>query len=127
MTSQVMATACLPTGKQLSILIKDGNQVIETLSLFDQETFDKAVYDGYSIHIGEVDEGTTLALSPFKFELDQKVTIECSGECGIVLGRAEYSRSANAQYHVEYKAADGRAVTSWWDEESLRPDITLQA
>lgn len=51
----------------------------------------------------------------FKFELKQFVEIRVSGEMGHVKARAEYSSSAN-NYLVHYKAADGRAVSEWFDE-----------
>lgn len=53
-----------------------------------------------------------------KFDLKQTVTITASGETGEVIGRAEYT-SADPQYLVRYKAADGRGVESWWTEEAL--------
>lgn len=53
-----------------------------------------------------------------KFSLGQLVTITASGESGIVKARAEYSNSAPS-YQVFYKAADGRATTTWWDESDL--------
>lgn len=56
-----------------------------------------------------------------KYALNQNVTIAASGEKGEVVGRAEYSNS-EATYRVRYKAADGRAVESWWDESALAPD-----
>ncbi len=54
----------------------------------------------------------------FKFELNQAVTIQISGEHGVVIGRAEYVASERA-YLVRYKSADGRAVEDWWRESSL--------
>ena len=54
----------------------------------------------------------------FKFELGQLVTIAASGERGVVKGRGEYTNSANT-YYLQYKAADGRACTVWWDEDAL--------
>lgn len=53
-----------------------------------------------------------------KFELKQQVTIAASGETGEVIGRAEYAASEST-YLVRYKAADGRAVESWWNESAL--------
>lgn len=54
----------------------------------------------------------------FKFELNQTVTISISGEVGKVIGRAEYANSEPA-YFVRFKAADGRAVESWWTQDAL--------
>lgn len=55
----------------------------------------------------------------FKFNLSEKVTVEVSGETGEVLGRAEYTTSAN-NYFVRYRSADGRAVEAWWQEDALK-------
>lgn len=41
-----------------------------------------------------------------------------SDEFGEVKGRAEYSTHENS-YFVHYKAADGRAVSAWFDESDL--------
>jgi hypothetical protein len=54
----------------------------------------------------------------FKFELDEPVKIDVSGEVGTVIGRVEYVASS-AQYQVLFKAADGRAATGWWEAEFL--------
>ena len=54
----------------------------------------------------------------FKFNLGQAVIIECSGETGQVVGRAQYL-SGEQSYQVRYKAADGRAVEAWWGESAL--------
>lgn len=54
----------------------------------------------------------------FKFELKQPVSIIASGETGEIVGRAEYT-SSETSYYVRYKAADGRAVTAWWEESAL--------
>lgn len=55
----------------------------------------------------------------FKFGLNQLVEIIVSGEFGAVKARAEYANSSENGYHVHYKAADGRAVTQWFDESDL--------
>ncbi len=55
---------------------------------------------------------------PFKFPLNTEVTITTSGEAGKVIGRAEYTNSANA-YMVRYRSADGGAVEAWWQEDAL--------
>jgi len=54
----------------------------------------------------------------FKYELDTNVMIFVSGEQGLVVGRAEYTTGGN-MYLIRYKAADGRAVESWWAESAL--------
>ncbi|POM13914.1 bacteriophage protein [Burkholderia cepacia] len=54
----------------------------------------------------------------FKFKLGDDITIEASGETGVVVGRAEYSNVEDA-YLVRYKAGDGRATESWWSESAL--------
>ncbi|KAA8727579.1 hypothetical protein F4W05_13255 [Ewingella americana] len=58
-------------------------------------------------------------MKKFKFELAAQVAILISGEAGHVKARAEYVTNANA-YLVHYKAADGRAVDSWFDESELQ-------
>jgi len=57
-------------------------------------------------------------MSNFEFENGERVIIACSGEQGVIIGRAEYSTSEN-QYYLRYKAGDGRAVDSWWAESAL--------
>lgn len=54
-----------------------------------------------------------------KFELGSQVVIDCSGESGEVIGRAQYAYCAEASYFVRYKAADGKAVETWWTESAL--------
>lgn len=54
----------------------------------------------------------------FKFNLGQQVVIDESGESGVITARAEYQASQNS-YFLRYKAADGRAVQAWWDEDAL--------
>ena len=54
----------------------------------------------------------------FLFNLHQTVELGISGEQGYIKGRAEYLTSG-PQYFVHYKAADGRAVSAWFDEEDL--------
>lgn len=56
--------------------------------------------------------------SKFKYELNQAVRVAISGEDGYVKARAEYATFAN-QYLLHYRAADGRAVDSWFDESEL--------
>lgn len=55
----------------------------------------------------------------FLFSLGQRVEIKASGESGYVKGRAQYTDDANG-YLILYKAADGRAVTAWWQESDIR-------
>lgn len=57
-------------------------------------------------------------MNNFDFGLMQGVVIAISGECGQVVGRAEYPFSEN-QYLVRYKCADGRAVENWWPKSAL--------
>lgn len=54
----------------------------------------------------------------FKFTLGQATTITASGEKGEVVGRADFKHQED-QYFIRYKAADGRAVESWWTESAL--------
>ena len=54
----------------------------------------------------------------FKFELNDSVSLKYSDETGVVIGRSQYTDSAN-QYYVIYKAGDGRQITSWWDESHI--------
>jgi len=55
----------------------------------------------------------------FKFELNQLTEISISGEKGRIKSRCESCNHSN-QYLVHYKAADGRAVDSWFDESDIR-------
>lgn len=54
----------------------------------------------------------------FKFDLNQFVAISISDEMGHIKSRAESCNHCN-QYLVHYKAADGRAVESWFDEDDI--------
>ena len=54
----------------------------------------------------------------FCFDLNDSVSIRASGELGLVIGRAQYTNSADS-YMVRYKCADGRAVEQWWSEDAL--------
>lgn len=58
-------------------------------------------------------------------ELNTPVTINVSGETGIVIGRAEFTASENS-YQVRYKAADGRAIECWWNESALTPTAAAE-
>lgn len=53
-----------------------------------------------------------------RFTLGTNVTITASGETGEVIGRAEFTNS-EPSYSIRYKAADGRAIESWWGESAL--------
>lgn len=57
-------------------------------------------------------------MNKWKFELGEEVEIECSGEVGHVIARAEYLADED-RYLVRYKAGDGRAVESWWAARAL--------
>jgi len=57
-------------------------------------------------------------MKSFKFNLGDQVTITASGETGQIIGRAEYTTSAN-NYYIRYCSADGRAVEAWWQEDAL--------
>lgn len=48
-----------------------------------------------------------------------KVTITRSGEEGVITGHASYVRNKQAQFFVEYKAADGRAVSDWFFQDQI--------
>jgi hypothetical protein len=57
-------------------------------------------------------------MDTFLFSLSKVVRISVSGEVGEIIGRAEYTNS-EPLYFVRYKAADGRAVESWWAQSSI--------
>lgn len=57
-------------------------------------------------------------MSDFKYKRKATVKISCSGEEGEVIGRADYTETEN-NYQIRYKAADGRAVESWWAENAI--------
>lgn len=57
-------------------------------------------------------------MKEFKFSLGQQVVNSVSDEAGEVIGRAEYTTSENS-YLVRYRAGDGRAVDSWWQESAI--------
>lgn len=62
----------------------------------------------------------------FIFDLNQKVELIDSGECGHVVGRAQFLSSDN-QYLIRYAAADGRQVQEWWDEVAVQPHTEWNA
>lgn len=55
----------------------------------------------------------------FKHEIGTKVRITCSGEEGVITGRAEHQHLTVHDYHLRYTAGDGRAVTQWWNEDTF--------
>ena len=57
-------------------------------------------------------------LAMFKFELGQQISIKSSGEKGAVEACAKYIASGN-HYYIHYRAADGRAVTKWFEEHHI--------
>jgi hypothetical protein len=57
-------------------------------------------------------------MNGFTFSMNQTVKISASGETGSIIARAEYAVGGNS-YLLRYKAADGRAVESWWNESAL--------
>ena len=54
----------------------------------------------------------------FTFQLKEVVRIIASGECGEIIGRAEYTYG-NPQYQLRYKRTDGCAVEQWWTSDAL--------
>lgn len=65
-------------------------------------------------------ESETFSRVYFSFELNQSVAIGASGEEGRVISRAQYAASEN-DYLLHYRAADGRAVSSWFGESMISP------
>jgi len=57
-------------------------------------------------------------MNKFKFDLGADVQISVSGEKGKITARAQYLESINC-YLIRYRASDGRAVESWWDESAI--------
>lgn len=53
----------------------------------------------------------------FKYKMGSTIKISISGEVGEIVGRVEYPTSKS--YLIRYKASDGRAVESWWDETAI--------
>lgn len=54
----------------------------------------------------------------FKFALGDKVRIVVSDESGEIIGRAEYTNSADS-YLIRYLSGDGRAIELWWQEDAI--------
>lgn len=55
----------------------------------------------------------------FAFALGSAVRIKVSGETGIIQGRSEYVEGYPNSYWIRYKSGDGRAVESWWTEQTI--------
>lgn len=58
----------------------------------------------------------------FIFAMRSQVSIEVSGEHGIVVGRAEYLNGED-QYLVRYCNKEGTAVEQWWAESALQSEV----
>ena len=56
----------------------------------------------------------------FKFKIGDRAQLIVSGESGRITGMSLYEHGG-PQYFLHYKAADGRAVSQWWDESNLEP------
>lgn len=52
------------------------------------------------------------------FPLGAHARVICSGETGQIIGRAEYTGSG-PQVLLRYRAADGRAVETWWNLDAV--------
>ena len=59
-------------------------------------------------------------MTQFKYPLGAVVQVAISGEEGHIKARAEYAASANC-YLIHLRAADGRAVDSWFEEGEIAP------
>jgi len=57
-------------------------------------------------------------MSPFKFELGQRVKLKLTSESGEIVSRAEH-QDCTQNYLVRYIAADGRQVENWHWESAL--------
>lgn len=58
----------------------------------------------------------------FDFKLGADVRLKLSGESGVVIGRS-HSLEAEPQYHVRYKAGDGRLTEAWWSGAALEAAV----
>lgn len=54
----------------------------------------------------------------FKFELDQRVRINVSGEQGDVIARIQYVNAESA-YQIRYKRTNGTGTKVFWTESDL--------
>lgn len=61
-------------------------------------------------------------MTDMKFKIGDKLRIKVSSEVGTVRAVAIWD-DGPPQYFLFYKAADGRAVESWWTEAALTDDI----
>jgi hypothetical protein len=59
-----------------------------------------------------------------EFKLGGAVMITCSGERGRIIGLAQYEESGPDAL-IRYRAADGRAVESWWKISAIQPDARV--
>ncbi|MDH5188486.1 MAG: hypothetical protein OEW37_05960 [Rhodospirillaceae bacterium] len=57
----------------------------------------------------------------FKFKLNETVTIIALNQTGTIQDRAQYLTGKD-MYQLHYKAADGRAITTWWAEDLLHSE-----
>lgn len=57
-------------------------------------------------------------MNGFLFAMGSRVRIVESGEVGTVVGIAEFD-SADPQFLLRYRSADGRAVQAWWTQNAL--------
>ena len=74
---------------------------------------------GDSCSFGIAELGAAEKAEPEMLGLGDRVKLSKSGECGEVIGAANYARQPR-QYLVEYVAADGRQVVDWFSRDSLR-------
>jgi hypothetical protein len=56
--------------------------------------------------------------SVFDYAMGDDVALSQSGECGKVIGRAEYD-DGGPRYLVRYVAADGRQVEDWFVSSAI--------
>lgn len=54
----------------------------------------------------------------FKYELGGKVSLIETEECGVIVGRAEYTDSDNS-YYIRYKDSTGKQILKWWNETHI--------
>ena len=77
------------------------------------------IMDGkISVNDARREYGLPAIKTSFQFSLGDSVLILCSGETGVIQGRADYLNDEN-RYEILYKAADGRAVEQWWHESAI--------
>ncbi|WP_028451882.1 hypothetical protein [Chitinilyticum aquatile] len=61
-------------------------------------------------------------MTPFKFDLNQHVTLAMSGEQGVVIGRAEFN-NREPWYFVRYVNTNGQQTENWQDESALKNTV----